>query len=365
MLGKKKKGLLSEGYLWILLAVLFYGASLGARENPALLEKVYPAAWNRALIRGLSRITGPLPFSLGEAVLYAHVALGIILLILFLVKLFKGGAFSLLFRTLAYASILYIIFMVVFGLNYHRPSVRTHLDLEKTLYEKESLMEMNEALIEKANSLRAQVAEDEKGVFLLEMEKSELFEKALESYDAFSGEYPVYQGTYGPAKGVFLSEYMNYTGITGVFMPFTGEANVNTKGPDLLFPATVLHEMAHQRGVAYEDEANFMAYVTSQYHKAESIRYSGTMLALISSMNALYRVDREAYRILYDTYSDGVKRDLKAYSEFYKPYEGKVQEQATKVNDTYLKSNGQVSGVRSYGEMVNLLLEQFMQKGTV
>jgi hypothetical protein len=140
---------------------------------------------------------------------------------------------------------------------------------------------------------------------------------------------------------------------------------VNNKGPDLLFPATVLHEMAHQRGVAYEDEANYMAYVTSQYAEEEEIRYSGTMLALISSMNALYRVDKEAYRTLYDTYSEGVKRDLSAYSAFYKPYEGKVQEQATKVNDNYLKSNGQVSGVRSYGEMVNLLLEQFMQKGNL
>lgn len=364
-LSKKKKGLLSEGYLWILLAVLFYGASLGARKNPDLLERVYPAEWNRALIRVMSRLTGPFPFSLGEAFVYFHVILGVVLLLIFVVKLFKGGAFSLLSRTLAYASILYIVFMMVFGFNYQRPSVRAHLSLEKTLYEKGVLVEMNKALIERANTLREEVSEDEEGVFTLNMEEGTLYEKALKSYEAFSLEHPVYQGTYGPAKGILLSEYMNYTGITGIFMPFTGEANVNTKGPDLLFPATVLHEMAHQRGVAYEDEANYMAFVTSQYAEEESIRYSGTMLALISSMNALYRVDKEAYRTLYDTYHEGVRRDLASYSAFYKPYEGKVQEQATKVNDNYLKSNGQVSGVRSYGEMVNLLLEQFMQKGNL
>ncbi|SFN52431.1 DUF3810 domain-containing protein [Proteiniclasticum ruminis] len=364
-LGKKKKGLLSEGYLWILLALLIYGASLGARKNPELLERVYPAEWNRALIRLLSRITGPFPFSLGEAFVYFHVFLGAVLLVLFLVRLFKGGAWTLLSRTIAYLSILYIVFMMVFGLNYQRPSVRAHLSLEKTLYEKEVLETMNQALIERANSLRERVPQDEEGVFTLSMEEGILYEKALETYEAFSWEHPVYAGTYGPAKGILLSEYMNYTGITGIFFPFTGEANVNTKGPDLLFPATVLHEMAHQRGVAYEDEANYMAYVTSLYSEEEEIRYSGTMLALISSMNALYRVDKEAYRTLYDTYSEGVKRDLSAYSAFYKPYEGKVQEQATKVNDNYLKSNGQVSGVRSYGEMVNLLLEQFVQKGRI
>jgi len=324
-LGKKKKGLLSEGYVWILLALLFYGASLGARKNPELLERVYPAEWNRALIRLLSRITGPFPFSLGEAFVYFHVFLGAVLLVLFLVRLFKGGAWTLLSRTLAYLSILYIMFMMVFGLNYQRPSVRAHLSLEKTLYEKEVLETMNRALIERANSLRERVPQDEEGVFTLSMEEGVLYEKALETYEAFSREHPVYAGTYGPAKGILLSEYMNYTGITGIFFP----------------------------------------YVTSLYSEEEEIRYSGTMLALISSMNALYRVDKEAYRTLYDTYSEGVKRDLSAYSAFYKPYEGKVQEQATKVNDNYLKSNGQVSGVRSYGEMVNLLLEQFVQKGRI
>lgn len=362
-LGKKKKGLLSEGYLWILLALLFYGASLAARKNPDLLEKIYPARWNRALIQLMSKITGPLPFSLGEAFVYFHVFLGVFLLLLFIVKLFKGGAITLLSRTMAYGSILYIIFMLVFGFNYQRPSVRTHIALEKTLYEKEVLIEMNKVLIEEANTLRKNLTENGNGVFTLEMDEGTLYEEAIKSYDSFSQDYPVYGGTYGPAKGILLSEYMNYTGITGIFMPFTGEANVNTKGPDLLFPATVLHEMAHQRGVAYEDEANYLAYVTSQYSEVESIRYSGTMLALISSMNALYRTDKEAYRALYTTYSEEVQRDLMGYNVFYKPYEGKVQEQATKVNDNYLKSNGQVSGVRSYGEMVNLLLEHFVQKG--
>lgn len=361
--GKKKKPLLSEGYLWMILAALIYGFSLVVRDNPALLERVYPAAVNRGLIRILSRITGTVPFSLGEFLVYGHVLALVVLGFLFVKKLFTGGALRLLSRTLAYVSILYMVFMVVFGLNYQRPSVRTYLGLEKTLYGQEELVALNEALILRANALREEMPENKEGVFTLSFEERVLYEKAKDSFVAFSEEVPVYGGTYGITKGILASEYLNYTGITGIFMPFTGEANVNRRSPDLLFPATVLHEMAHQRGVAYEDEANYLAFVTSQYHDHKEIQYSGTMLALINAMNALHRENRELYLELYATYHEGIQRDLRAYREFYKAYEGPVNEQATKVNDNYLKSQGQASGVKSYGEMVNLLLEHFMQKG--
>ena len=123
--------------------------------------------------------------------------------------------------------------------------------------------------------------------------------------------------------------------------------------------------MAHQRCIAYEGEANYMAYVASTYHEEAVFQYSGIMLGLIKTMNALYREDVILYNQLRSTYSDGLNRDLKDYSTFYDAYEGKVNEQATKVNDTYLKSNGQSQGVRSYDDMVELLLEQFMQKGKI
>ncbi len=362
---RRKNGILSEGYLWILMAGLFYVLGIYSRGNSSFLEKIYPASWNRMLIKLLSNATGVLPISLGELFLYANVIAGIILLFLLLKRIFTGGFFKLAYRIASYVAILYIIFMVVFGLNYNRASLREELALERVNYGQEELYALNESLISRANDLRSLVPENEEGIFTLTDSKQDIFKLALEGYQDFSEDFPVFSGEYGIAKGIIASEALNYTGITGIFMPYTGEANVNIKGPDLLFPATVLHEMAHQRGIAYEDEANYMAFLVSSYHEYEPIQYSGTMLALINSMNALYREDKESYRELYDTYSDGVKRDLRAYSQFYDAYEGEVNEKATKVNDTYLKSNGQTSGVKSYGEMVNLLLEQFVQRGEI
>ena len=357
----RKKGILSEGYLWIIMAGLTYGLGRLTRTSPEVLERLYPASVNRTLIRILSKVTGIIPVSLGELFVYFNVFLGAVLIVLLVMKIFTGGFIGLAYKTVTYISLLYVVFMLVFGFNYNRASVRQYLSLERTNYGHEELYALNEMLIERANLLRETVNEDESGVFTIKESHQEIFTMAQEGFESFGAEYPVFSGSYGITKGIIASEPLNYTGITGIFMPFTGEANVNTRGPDLLFPATVLHEMAHQRGIAYENEANYLAYAVSSYHENPSIRYSGTVLALISSMNALYRDSRESYRILYDTYSDGVKRDLAAYRVFYKAYEGEVHEQATKVNDSYLKSNGQTQGVKSYGEMVDLLLEHFVQ----
>ena len=365
MFRRKNNGLLSDGYIWMILAGFLYAFGRMTMTNGALLETIYPVRANRWLIRFLSNLTGIVPFSLGEALLYFHVLLAVVLLITLVIRIFKGGFFSLAYRILSYAALLYVLFMLIFGLNYNRSSVRDYVGLESTYYGTGELVSMNKALIGKANALREEVSENREGVFSYESSRIDIMKNAEEAYSRLGEDYPVFQGSYGMAKGILLSQPMNYTGITGVFMPFTGEANVNVKGPDLLFPATVLHEMAHQRGVAYEDEANYMAFLASLYHSDVNYRYSGTVLALINSMNALYAEDKDLFKELYGTYSEGLKRDLQAYDEFYKPYEGEVEKAATKVNDTYLKGNGQVSGVKSYGEMVDLLLEQFIQKGTI
>lgn len=362
-LKRKREGGFSLGILWILLAILIFFLRQGVKGNPVLLERLYPLAINQKIIWGISQITGVFPFSVGELFVYLHGFIAVAFVVAFLVKLFRGGAWTHLYHGLVYVSLLFIIFMMTFGFSYERDSVRSVFALEKTNYTVEDLYHLNEALIVEANKWREGLSEDEQGVFQLENSNQVVLVQSMEAYVGLQEDYPIFKGDYGQAKEILSSELLNYTGITGIFMPFTGEANVNVKGPDLFFPSTILHEMAHQRGVAYEGEANYVAYVASLYHEDPVFKYSGTMLALVKSMNALYKEDRTLYSELRGRYNEELNRDLSHYSKFYEAYEGKVNEQATKVNDTYLKTNGQSQGVKSYDDMVNLLLEQFMQNG--
>ena len=54
-----------------------------------------------------------------------------------------------------------------------------------------------------------------------------------------------------------------------------------------------------------------------------------------------------------------VEEDLRLNREFWARYDGKIAEVSNKVNDTYLKANGQKEGVKSYNRMVDLIVAYY------
>ncbi|WP_459762096.1 DUF3810 domain-containing protein [Alkaliphilus crotonatoxidans] len=330
-----------------------------------LLEKYYSLGINKWLLQGISQITGMFPFSLGEIVYIIHlIAIPVVVGIL-IYKLLKGGSLLFLYRIFQYICLLYIIFMLMWGLNYSRISIAEITGLKLEPYSVEQLYELNLALIERGNSLRGAILEDEHGVMHIQGGYRDVFSRAKEGYFIAGKDIKAFAGNYGKPKAIILSKPMLYTGITGMYFPFTAEVNVNVAVPDLLLPATVLHEMAHQRGFASEDEANYIAYLTASVHPDIDFQYSGIILALLNSMNALHRQSPLLAAQLRDAYSSELSRDLMAYSEFWRDYEGPINETANRVNDTYLKSNGQKEGIQSYGRMVDLLLAHYLTYGEI
>ena len=344
----------------LLLVPLAYLIALNVPNQTARFEALYAISINKWINQLLSLITGTLKFSLAELILYAHVVAVPVVAIILIGKLFKGGFFKSLFRVLQYVSVLYVAFMFLWGFNYGRMSIAEMMNFETRPYSKEELVSLNEHLIEQANQLRKLQEEDDKQVMTHIGDYRDVFNRARVGYEKLGTTVKALSGPYGKPKPVLASNLMLYTGITGVYFPYTAEANVNIAIPAMMLPATTLHEMAHQRGIAPEDEANFIAYVTAMAHPDKDFKYSGTVLALIHSMNALFRQDPEQAMALRATYGEGLNRDMVSYSQFWKAYEGKTNEVAEKVNDTYLKSNRQEDGVRSYGRMVDLLLGYYL-----
>jgi hypothetical protein len=154
---------------------------------------------------------------------------------------------------------------------------------------------------------------------------------------------------------VLLSTPLSYLGISGIYLPFTAEANVNDILPDSQLPFTAAHELAHQGGVAPEDEANFLAYVACTLHPDADFRYSGALNAALYALGALSQGDAERARRQWK-WSPAVRRDLAALTAWNERYRGPAETAARAVNDAYLKTQGVAEGVRSYGRMVDLLV---------
>ena len=165
-------------------------------------------------------------------------------------------------------------------------------------------------------------------------------------------------------KAVFLSPLLSRVGITGIYFPFTGEPNVNTTLPDVELPFSAAHEVAHQRGFAREDEANYVGYLACRLHPDADFRYSGLLAASHYALAALHEVDPTAASRVQAGRSAAVLRDEAAIRAWMERYRGRANEVGRRVNDTYLKAQGQAEGVRSYGRMVDLLLAERRRSGT-
>ena len=176
----------------------------------------------------------------------------------------------------------------------------------------------------------------------------------MKAYDTVCDEYAFVPRLYSRIKPVILSEPWTYTHISGVYTYFTGEANLNMNFPDYTLPYTAAHEMAHQRGIAREDEANFVAFLVCAASDDEYIRYSGYLNLYEYVANALYSADKEAYSEVRAKLEPAARKEMSAYSAFFDKYRENVAANVTgAVNNAYLTIQG-TPGTKSYGMVVDL-----------
>lgn len=352
----------------VLICLLLIGLGVAlprlAALSPESVETLFSNGLYPAISFAFGTVTGLLPFSLAEVLLVGGSFLLVLLVLQKLWQLLKRRL--PLKRLLRFLVTLFIIFGVLlnafyftWGFNYARPKLAKLMSLPVKERSAEDLNGLCDSLLTKAISLREQVPEDGDGVFALEGGYREEFKKIPSAYANLGNNNALFARSVPVAKGVFFSDALSKAGISGIYIPFTAEANVNVGQPPLLLLAAAAHESAHFCGIARENEANFVAYLACTASDDPSVAYSGTMLALINCGNALNEADPELYDSLRDRYSDAMDRDLADYREYWDAFEGPVQETMDKVNDNYLKYNLQESGVKSYGEMVDLMLAYY------
>ena len=143
----------------------------------------------------------------------------------------------------------------------------------------------------------------------------------------------------------------------------TGEANVNKNYPDFIVASSSAHEMAHQRGIAREDEANFIAFAVLLETEDSFLRYSAYLDVYSNVLNDLYSADKDLYYGVVSKLDKRVLDDLKSYSNFFEKYaNSKASEVVDSVNDSYLQANGQENGTKSYGMITELVCAYILNK---
>jgi hypothetical protein len=160
-----------------------------------------------------------------------------------------------------------------------------------------------------------------------------------------------------PKSSPLFDAAMTRIGISGFYSPFTGEALVNRAMPDPAQPFTMAHEMAHQRGIAREDEANFLAWMVCRVSGSPAARYSASLAAFRHAWRALAGAAPDtAAALSHSVIGPEAAGDLRAMRIFWHRHEGSTTRVAERTNDIYLRVSGDAAGVSSYGRMIELLL---------
>ncbi len=306
----------------------------------------------------LAILTNWIPFSLSE-ILFLLLPFAVVLLIIYAIRkkcnTWRDVA-SYCIMLLSIASTFFSLYIFSFGIGYHAKTIDEHLNLEQKDVSAEDLCFVAEELIAQMESELSNLEFENGGFSVMPYSIKEMSKKLISAYDKITPQYDFIQSLNSNIKPVMLSELMSYTHITGIYTYFTGEANINIVFPDYTLPFTAAHEFAHQRGIAREDEANFVAFLVCSKSDDAYIRYSAYLNMYEYIASALYRADSELYFEISQKLPDAVKHELRAYSEFYDKYKdstiGKVTGQ---INDTYL----QIQGSRSYGMVVDLTVAYY------
>lgn len=312
----------------------------------------------------LGRVCSVVPFlSVAECIIAVAIISFLLFLINTIVSLFHTRTVLFLCKRIGILVCvlgwLWAAFCWMWNAVYYIPSLTQRCELSTTPHSVEELTQVTAYFADQAGTLASQVPRDVDGHFLKDLDV--YFENGVSVYDAIAQEFPCLQMKSVQAKPLLCSPLQSALGFTGVYFPFTGEANINTDAPACLIPATIAHEMAHQRMVAPEQEANFAGIAACITSNDTIFQYSGYLMGLIHLSNALYSVSPSHWQTIVDTFfTSELRTDWNDNNSYWAERSSAVEETAETVYDSFLKGNQQDLGIQSYGACVDLLVSYIL-----
>ncbi len=299
------------------------------------------------LLRNVS--LGFIPVSIGDTI---YVVLTVIIISLIIrwiyylikLKLYKRALLLSLFRTALAVAMGYVVFFIGWGGNYSKPAIAEHwgLALNHELEDDSALIKFDLYLINKMN---------EYAPLFAHQKFKDVERRSREYYKQFSGT----KGRYSllNIKPSLFGNLLEYSGIQGYFNPFTGEGQINKNLPDFLLPFVTCHEMAHQAGIAAEDDANFLAFVVCTNSNDPAFVYSAYFNVWLYANGKLRSRDSVLSKSLYKEINPVTMEHIYTLRRRREEFKSPLSKFSGYFYDNFLKLNQQEKGMESYDDVVN------------
>ncbi|MGC4034359.1 MAG: DUF3810 domain-containing protein [Chitinophagaceae bacterium] len=342
---------------WLLLVALAVFIHLFS-GYPTLVERYYTYGVYPVISSVQRFLFGWLPFSVGD-LFYAFVVIFLIVRFARLLKtIFKRKATRqyvwIALRKIAFFCLsVYVLFNLLWGLNYSRVGIATQLGLNMQKYSVEELDTLTAVLQTRLNDYVRIANDGQRGLL---KKKRNLFDGSYIAYQKASATYPFLNYSPKSIKPSMFSYVGNILGFTGYYNPFSGEAQVNTTVPVFLQPFIACHEIGHQLGYGKENEANFSGFLACRSQLSPIFRYSVYFDMYNYTIGELYRKDSIAAKHFVDGLDPLVKKDFREVREFFNRYQNPIEPIISWMYSGYLKANRQPAGKETYSQVVAFLI---------
>jgi hypothetical protein len=264
---------------------------------------------------------------------------------------------SALGRLCVAAAAVYLMFLLLWGLNYRRLPMEQRLSVAPESPTRDAVVKLGMTAAARLNMLYDEA--HRQGWQEQPLADASLQRAFGEIQHALSDAPPAEPGR---LKWSMFGPYFRWTSVDGMINPFGLEVLVN---PDLLpfeRPFVAAHEWAHLAGYADESEASFVGWLTCLRADAAA-QYSGWIALYWQVSGEVEQSDRAA---IAKALGDGPKRDLNAVvARIRRSEQPWLRDAGWRVYDRYLKANRVEEGIRSYGAVLTLILRARLDDGGV
>ena len=348
-----------------IFAALTWALKDFAQTHTALIDMLYPYT-TRMILGSLAQWTSTVDICLWQLVAILF-AVGLLASIVLMVVL-RWNFVQWTGWVVAVCSLVYCLHTGIFGLNYYAGPISEDIRLTEREYTVTEMAEATTYYMQMADKLSTQVPRNYDGSPKYP-DFQTLAEMAGEGFEnlKYDQHLAIFAGCTLPVKELGWADMYSSMGITGMFMPLTGEAAVNPQIPAVSLPFTMCHEMCHRNCIAIEGDANMGAYLACLANSDPMFQYSGYFMAFrycyIALVNQGSSTAKACAKEIMENMGSTLRQDMTDYEDFFKAARDETATQiANTANDAYIKTSGDKEGVSSYSQVSDLLISWYIQE---
>ena len=265
------------------------------------------------------------------------------------IKLFRENFWAKSFSILNFWSWLLFAFLILWGYNYQRPEVKDRLGFGETQLRSLAYVKMAE------NSLKRLEKINYSSIDIDTYIDPNMEFELREAQTRFLQNLGYTNAGNAKIKRIYPKGFLKRLGISGIYLPWIGQGNVDASLSNVEYPFIAAHEMAHAYGVTNEGEASFVAFQTCWASKNDLFRYSGELYLIRHLLFEFKRREDKLHQAFLEKLPAKIKYDLQMIKDNNDQYPDLFPKLSDAMNDKYLKTQGIESGSQSYGDLLWLL----------